>query len=287
MSTERAVKLKKPSEPPSPRECGPRSRSTPPPGGRATVMPAPVEHPKMNTAMWGALKKHIMLQREKKKQEQEADAATERARGERELKRRQVAMKLEEIRDQLQQAQKKLLMLKEEKHQLFAQLRKVLQEEDARKRPLQKKADEMAALSHPYHQQQPHNAAMQQHSAAASSQHLRIQQMNQAHATYQLPQPIPQQPGILHRALLNPQLTPYPRPPWPQATTSSYSQQARPPQWGFWPQQPYAYTAQFPDSTAYGAPMLMPAYAPGYGPFYCAGTEVRGGLGSSYDAGPR
>nr|XP_050050590.1 G protein pathway suppressor 2-like [Dermacentor andersoni] len=277
MSTMRPRKLKKPSEPPSPPECGSLSRSsTPPPRDRATVMPVTVEHPKMNPAMWAALKKHIMRQREKQKQEQEADAATERVGGLRESKRRLDEMTLEEVRDQLQQEEKKLVTLKEEKHKLFVQLKKVLQEDDARKRALEKKADKMAALNHHYHQQPRQNAAMQRHAAAASSQHLHIQERNGAHSTYELPQAIPQNPGVMHRAPLKMRLTPYPPPPCPQAATSSSSQQATPPQPGFWPQQPYTYTAQFPGSTVYGAPLLMPAYAPGYGPFYSAGTEGRG-----------
>ncbi|XP_065284615.1 G protein pathway suppressor 2-like [Dermacentor albipictus] len=264
MSTMRARKLKKPSEPPSPPEGGSLSRSStpPPPRDRATVMPVTVEHPKMNPAMWAALKKHIMRQREKQKQEQEADAATERGRSERESKRPQDEMTLEQVRDELQQSEKKLATLKEEKHKLFVQLKKVLQEDDARKRGLEKKADKMAALDRHYHQQQPQN----------------IQERNGAHSTYELPQPIPQNPGVMHRAPLKMRLNPYPPPPWLQAATSSSSQQATPPQPGFWPQQPYAYTAQLPGSTAYGAPLLMPAYAPGYGPFYSAGTEGRGGV---------
>ncbi|XP_075536743.1 uncharacterized protein LOC142571915 [Dermacentor variabilis] len=278
MSTMRARKLKKVGELPSPTECGSLSQSsTPPPRDRAIVMPVPLEHPKKNPAMWAALKKHIMRQREKQKQEQEADASNERVRGEQEKKRRQDEVTLEEIRDQLQQAEKKLVTLKEEKHKLFVQLKKVLQEDDARKRALEKKADKMAAFHH-YRKQQSPIAAMQQHAAAASSQHLHIQEWNGAHSRYELPQPIPQNPGVLHRAPLNMRLTPYPPPPWPQAATSSYSQLATPPQPGFWPQQPYPYTAQFPGSTVYGAPLLMPAYAPGYGPFYFAGTEGRGGV---------
>ncbi|XP_065284638.1 uncharacterized protein [Dermacentor albipictus] len=274
----RPLKLKKPSEPPSPPECGSLSRSlTPPQHDHATVMPVPVEHPKMNPAMWAALKKHIMRQREKQKQEQEADAATERRRGERGSKRPQDEMTLEEVREELQQMEKKLAALKEEKHKLFVQLKKVLQEDDARKRALEKKADKMAALDRHYHQQQPQNAAVQQHAAAASS-HLHIQERNGAHSTYKLPQPIPQNPGAMHRAPLKMRLNPYPPPPWTQATTSSSSQQATPPQPGLWPQLPYAYTAQFPGSTTYGAPLLMPAYAPGYGPFYSAGTEGPGGV---------
>ncbi|XP_065284616.1 G protein pathway suppressor 2-like [Dermacentor albipictus] len=214
MSTMRPRKLKKPSEPPSPPECGSLSRSsTPPPRDRATVMPVTVEHPKMNPAMWAALKKHIMRQREKQKQEQETDAASERVRGPRGSKRPQDEMTLEEVREELQQADKKLVTLKEEKHKLVVQLKKVLQEDDVRKRALEKKADKMAALNPPYHQQLPQNAAVQQHAAAPSSPHLHIQETNGAHSTYELPLPIPQNPGVMHRAPLKLRLTPYPLPP--------------------------------------------------------------------------
>ncbi|KAH7936565.1 hypothetical protein HPB49_001419 [Dermacentor silvarum] len=117
--------------------------STPLPRGRATVRPALVEPPKMSMAMWVALKKHIVRQREKQKQEQEAGVAKARVRRELELKRRQDAMTLQEIRDQVQQSEKKLVSLKEEKHQLFMQLKKVLNEESTRKRALMEEANEM------------------------------------------------------------------------------------------------------------------------------------------------
>ncbi|XP_075559379.1 uncharacterized protein LOC142590867 [Dermacentor variabilis] len=119
LSIVRASKVKKPSEPPSRRKCGSPFRSTTPlPRDCHVTLPAPVEHPKTSTATRAALKKHIMRQREKSEQEREADAATEPVRGEREPKRRQDATTLEEIRDQVQQSEKKLAMLKEEKHKL-------------------------------------------------------------------------------------------------------------------------------------------------------------------------
>ncbi|XP_049521960.1 troponin I-like isoform X2 [Dermacentor silvarum] len=75
-------------------------------------------------------------QREEEKEEQAADAATER-----ELKRRQDAMTLEEIREQVQEAEKKLAALVAERLQLFMQLEKVLREEEAQKRALEKEAN--------------------------------------------------------------------------------------------------------------------------------------------------
>ncbi|KAH8028189.1 hypothetical protein HPB51_014144 [Rhipicephalus microplus] len=108
-------------------------------------MPALIERPKMSLQMWAALKNHIMRERERKKQEQEADEAIERLRREQELKRKQDAMTLEEIKDQVTQSEKKLKELKEEKHQLFMQLKKVLHEDDTRRRALDKEASEVAA----------------------------------------------------------------------------------------------------------------------------------------------
>ncbi|KAH7941268.1 hypothetical protein HPB49_011523 [Dermacentor silvarum] len=108
-------------------------------------MPALIERPKMSLQMWAALKSHIMRERERKKQEQEADEAIERLRREQELKRKQDAMTLEEIKDQVTQSEKKLKELKDEKHQLFMQLKKVLHEDDTRRRALDKEASEMAA----------------------------------------------------------------------------------------------------------------------------------------------
>lgn len=112
--------------------------------------PAMIERPKMSLAMWSAMKIHIMKQREKKKQEQEQDAAIERLRREQEHKREQDAMTLEEIKDQLARFERKLVELREEKHQLFSQLKKVLNEDENRRRAQAKEANEMVAVSHSY-----------------------------------------------------------------------------------------------------------------------------------------
>lgn len=113
-------------------------------------MPALIERPKMSLAMWAALKSHIMKQREKKKQEQEADAAIERLRREQEMKRKQDAMTLEEIKEQLAQLEQKHSCLKEEKHQLFLQLKKVLHEDDNRRRAMVKEANDVISGTHSY-----------------------------------------------------------------------------------------------------------------------------------------
>lgn len=69
--------------------------------------------------------------------EQEADAEVERQRLERELKQKQDDMTLGENLEQIAQLEKTLAMLKEEKHQLFLQLKKVLNEDDNRRRLVQ------------------------------------------------------------------------------------------------------------------------------------------------------
>ncbi|CAN8025955.1 hypothetical protein HPB47_025727 [Ixodes persulcatus] len=239
-------------------------------------MPALVERPKMSLAMWAALKNHIMRQREKKKQEQEADAATERVRREQEQKRRQDAMTLEEIKDQVQQSEQRLHNLKEEKHQLFMQLKKVLHEDDTRRRALMKEANEMAALNHQQYLQQ--TAALSHAAAAAAAasapQHIYIQEMNRGHPMYKLAQPMPQSAAVLQRAQLKRPLSPSPPPP--------QQQQQQPPPPSF-PQQ-YAYKAQMP---SYGGPKLIPAYAAaGHGPIYYAHVPGQSSVPTMAPAAP-
>ncbi|XP_066998385.1 G protein pathway suppressor 2 isoform X2 [Anabrus simplex] len=104
-------------------------------------MPAIVGRPKRTKAMWGALKAHIIRERQKKKQEQEADAEVERQRKERERQQKQDVMTLGETREQISQLEARLAQLKEEKHQLFLQLKKVLNEDDNRRRQLVKESN--------------------------------------------------------------------------------------------------------------------------------------------------
>ncbi|KAK7788334.1 hypothetical protein R5R35_013966 [Gryllus longicercus] len=101
---------------------------------------------KKNEAMWDALKAHIMRERQKKKQEQEADAEVERQRKERERQQKQDVMTLGETREQIQQLETRLAQLKDEKHQLFLQLKKVLNEDDNRRRQLFKESNEMMSM---------------------------------------------------------------------------------------------------------------------------------------------
>ncbi|XP_054258081.1 G protein pathway suppressor 2 [Macrosteles quadrilineatus] len=105
-------------------------------------MPAIVidKPPQRSEAMWQALKAHIIKQRQKKKQEQEADAEVERQRKERERQQKQDKMTLGETREQISQLEQRLQQLKDEKHQLFLQLKKVLNEDDNRRRQLVKES---------------------------------------------------------------------------------------------------------------------------------------------------
>lgn len=75
--------------------------------------------------------------------EQEQDAAMERHRWEQELKRKRDALSLEEIKDQLVALERRLKSLREEKNELFLQLKRVLNEDEKRKK--QKEAELLEA----------------------------------------------------------------------------------------------------------------------------------------------
>ncbi|XP_045135700.1 G protein pathway suppressor 2-like isoform X2 [Portunus trituberculatus] len=96
-----------------------------------------VERAKMSRAMWESLKAHIIRDRKRKKEEQEADAEEERLRKERETRKKQQAMTLEETREKIVQMEQDLHDLKKQKHQLFQELKVVLNEDDTRKRAQQ------------------------------------------------------------------------------------------------------------------------------------------------------
>ncbi|KAF5275439.1 hypothetical protein FQA39_LY06896 [Lamprigera yunnana] len=96
--------------------------------------------------MWKALKIHIQRERARKKQEREAEVEEERLRKEREAREQQDVMTLGETREQIQQLEGKLQQLKEEKHQLFLQLKKVLNEDDNRRRQLVKESNDMLTI---------------------------------------------------------------------------------------------------------------------------------------------
>lgn len=131
-------------------------------------MPAATETPAANKKereelLWQALKEHIMQERQKKREgrliwsdqydrffcycfpyfvlsiEQEAEKEEERLRKEREERDRQDAMTLGETKEQIQLLTNRLEELKDEKQQLFLRLKKVLNEDEIRKKQQQQK----------------------------------------------------------------------------------------------------------------------------------------------------
>lgn len=116
------------------------------------MMPAQVPGRQRSEAEWQALKTHILKERQKKKQELEADAEVQRQRREREQKQKQDVMTLGETREQISVLEARLAALTEEKHQLFLQLKKVLNEDDNRRRQavVKESANEMIGVSGSY-----------------------------------------------------------------------------------------------------------------------------------------
>ena len=110
---------------------------------------APVIHerPKMPRATWDALRHHIIKQRKRKQDEEGKAEEYERLKRERENKKKQDANNYEETKEQISKLEEKLTNLKEEKHQLFLTLKKVLNEDDSRRR---KETSEMNIL-YPQH----------------------------------------------------------------------------------------------------------------------------------------
>jgi len=92
------------------------------------------ERPKMNRTTWEALRNHIIQERKRKQDEEGKAEEFERLRREREHKKKQEANSLEETKEQISKFEEKLNSLKDEKHQLFLTLKKVLNEDETRKR---------------------------------------------------------------------------------------------------------------------------------------------------------
>lgn len=118
-------------------------------------MPALLERPKMTKLMYQTLKRHILNERERKKQaEQEQDAILEQQRKEREMKKKKEEdnnLTIEQTKEQIAQLEKKLEQLKAEKHELFSQLKKVLhQEDETRKRAQLKEQSELMSVQASY-----------------------------------------------------------------------------------------------------------------------------------------
>ncbi|MCI4377511.1 hypothetical protein PGIGA_G00204380 [Pangasianodon gigas] len=117
------------------------------------TMPALLERPKLSNAMARALHKHIMRERERKRQEEEeVDKMMEQKMKEEEERKRtkemEERMSLEETKEQVQKMGEKLQGLQEEKHQLFLQLKKVLHEEEKRRRKEQSDITTLTSASY-------------------------------------------------------------------------------------------------------------------------------------------
>jgi len=94
-----------------------------------------IDRPKMPRATWDALRNHITRERQRKKLELEQNAEYERQKKmEREHKKKQEALSREETKDEIVKLEQKLANYKTEKHELFYSLKKVLYEDDTRRR---------------------------------------------------------------------------------------------------------------------------------------------------------
>lgn len=82
--------------------------------------------------------------------ELEADAEVERQRKEREQRQKQHVLTLSETRDEIARADQRLAELKDEKHQLFLSLKKVLHEDEIRKRQLLTQEANEQVLRYPF-----------------------------------------------------------------------------------------------------------------------------------------
>lgn len=92
--------------------------------------------PTLEPEMRGALRNHIIRKRQRLKQELEQEAIEKRLKRERELKRVQDAMTLDQIKEQLSSLEKKLEVLRDEKRHLFVQLKQLLSEDNNRRKQL-------------------------------------------------------------------------------------------------------------------------------------------------------
>jgi len=112
------------------------------------VVPIIHERPKMPAKTWSALRAHIQAERKKKREEEGKQKEEERLKRERESKKKQEANNLEETKEQIAMLEEKLSSLKEEKHQLFLTLKKVLNEDDVRRRKESSEMNSMFPQSH-------------------------------------------------------------------------------------------------------------------------------------------
>ncbi|XP_041976057.1 G protein pathway suppressor 2 isoform X2 [Aricia agestis] len=112
----------------------------------AVISATPEEQNGADRKMFSALKRYIIRERQRKKEEYEAEVEEERQRKEREARD---VMTLEETKEQIEVLEQKLKLLEKEKQQLFMQLKRVLNEDEIRKRQQQKDANEMQSMKMP------------------------------------------------------------------------------------------------------------------------------------------
>jgi len=182
---------------------------------------APVIHerPKMPARTWSALRSHIITQRRKKQEKEGKMEEEERLKREREHKKKQEANNLEETKEQITLLEEKLTNLKEEKHQLFLTLKKVLNEDDVRRR---KESSEMAVL-YPQH---PTGFPLTGHVAPSSNSALGsryMQPISQGRQAVYMKPGVPVLPPVPSAQPIRRQRTPSPTPasmhqPYYQAT---------------------------------------------------------------------
>jgi len=110
----------------------------------------------MTRAVYESLKRHIMKEREKKKQEKEQDELMERLKKERELRKKQEeenSLSLEATKEQINQLESKLRVLRQKKAEVFSQLKKALNNTDVRKTQQKEPSDialsQSSAYQHP------------------------------------------------------------------------------------------------------------------------------------------
>jgi len=205
---------------------------------------APVIHerPKMPRATWEALRSHIIMERKRKQEEEEKSEEYERLKKEREHRKKQEATSLEETKDQISELERKLTNLKDEKHQLFLTLKKVLNEDETRRR---KETDELNILYGAAH-----NApVMPLVGHAAHNQHIYMNPQSRAPSSHYMK---PHLPGLPPQsAAVKRQRTP--SPPRQLANVNSAYYRAAP-----------LSHARIPVSSVYGHPSASSTGAPTY-----------------------
>jgi len=130
------------------------------------VAPIIHERPKMPARTWSALRSHILAERRRRQEEEGRVVEEERLKRERENRKKQEQSSLEVTKEQIVQLEEKLTSLKEEKHQLFLTLKKVLNEDDVRRK---KESSEMSSL---YPQSHPSVLPMSGHVQAPTSRYM-------------------------------------------------------------------------------------------------------------------